>query len=400
MNITEHADHEHRRLAALETYGLMDSGEEIAYDDIARIAAAICEVPIALITFIDLKRQYFKSHIGTDYTENLRELSFCSHALASAQEIMVVNDATLDERFRENPMVTGPTKLVFYAGVPLVNHQGYALGTICVMDQKKHSLNDAQSAALISLGRQVVDKFELKKRNEELSLNNKELLNSNILIQKFASMAAHDIKNPLTSMLISSQLLQKRVEKLQDVQVTKLMELNISSTRALLGLVDEMLEYSKSPGLLTAKKQSVNIRSLIDRLKNLISIPENCRIELNSSCTELYHSAIALEQILLNLLSNAVRYNDKANGLIEVTIEQHLAEYVLTVRDNGIGIAPEMLDKIFDLNFVGTTSDRFNTAGTGIGLSTVKNLVNMLGGQINVSSTLSEGSSFEITLPV
>jgi len=387
---------EKERLSVLAGYDLMDSGVDKEFDAIAGIAAAICGIPISLITFIDDKRQYFKSHIGTDFTENQRELSFCTHAIASSEDIMIVQDATKDVRFANNPMVTGPAKLVFYAGVPLINEDGYALGTICVIDQKVHDLSAEQVAALKSLALQVVDKIELKRKVAKLEKANRELMNSNVLIQKFASMAAHDIKNPLSSMLLTSQLLRASTEKVGDERSLKLIDINITSTRTLLSLVDEMLEYSKSPGSLIARKQHINLRNLFDRLKNLVQVPANFRIDFHSPLTEIYYSVIAIEQILLNLISNAIRYNDKAEGKVIVSILDVDNHYMLEVADNGVGIAPEFHQQIFSANFTLNQADRFEQKGTGIGLSTVKDLVNVLNGDIQLKSQLGAGSVFTV----
>jgi len=387
---------EQKRLGILADYDLMDSGNDKEFDAIARIAAAICGIPISLITFIDDKRQYFKSHIGTDFTENQRELSFCTHAIASSDDIMIVQDATKDVRFADNPMVTGPAKLVFYAGVPLINEAGYALGTICVIDQEVHELSAEQVAALKSLALQVVDKIELKRKIAKLEKANHELMNSNVLIQKFASMAAHDIKNPLSSMLLTSQLLRASTEKLGDERSLKLIDINITSTRTLLSLVDEMLEYSKSPGSLIARKQKINLGTLFDRLKNLVQVPSNFRIDFHSPLTEIFYSVIAIEQILLNLISNAIRYNDKAEGKVIVSILDVDNHYMLEVADNGVGIAAEFHQQIFSANFTLNQADRFEQKGTGIGLSTVKDLVNVLNGDIQLKSQLGAGSVFTV----
>lgn len=386
------------RIAALESYDLMDSGSEKEFDAIAKIASVICNIPISLITFIDEDRQWFKSHIGTELSENEREISFCTHAIASREEILIVHDARMDERFADNPMVTGPTKLIFYAGVPLINEDGHALGTICVLDQKKHILSDDQIDALKSLAVQVVDKIELRRKISTLQKTNEQLTNSNILIQKFSSMAAHDIKNPLTSILLTSQLLKHSIDESVSLRSHKLIDMNISSSQTLLGLVDEMLEYSKSPEFLIARKQKIILKSLFERLLSLLTIPENFNIEFSSAVDEIHYSSIALEQILLNLLTNAIRYNDKEAGLVKIELINGENFYNIVVSDNGIGIAEEHLNKVFDSHYTIGGVDRNNKKGTGIGLSTVKDLVNMLDGSIEINSALGKGTNFILEL--
>jgi signal transduction histidine kinase len=389
---------EDNRLLALESYDILDTGEEKDFDDLTSLASAICQIPIALITFINEDRQWFKSHHGTDFTENSRALSFCTHAIASNEEITIVPNATLDERFADNPMVTGPTKITFYAGVPLINEDGFALGTLCVFDQQQRVLSRDQIIALKILAKQVVDKIELKRKVLKLERVNQELLNSNVLIQKFASMAAHDIKNPLSSILLTSQALKTRHEKTQDEASLRLVNVNINAAKNLLTLVNEMLEYSKTPSLLTAKKSTFEFKSFVQRICSLLIIPENIEINLLSENREVYASAIAMEQIIINLLSNAIRYNDKNPGIINIRFDEESEAYLLEVEDNGIGIAEEYFEKIFENNFSLKVSDRNNEKGSGIGLSTVKDLINLLDGTIKVSSTVGTGTTFSVKL--
>jgi signal transduction histidine kinase len=391
-------ENEADRLVALQSYNIFDTAEESDFDAIASLASAICGVPIALITFIDEKRQWFKSHKGTEFTENLRELSFCTHVIASDDDILIVPDARLDERFVDNPMVTGETQITFYAGVPLVNEDGFALGTLCVIDQQVQTLTDDQEQALKTLGRQIIDKLELRRKVASLEKANQDLLNSNVLIQKFASMAAHDIKNPLSSILLTSQALKIRQEKLGDEGCQRLVDLNITSTKNLLELVEEMLAYSKSPSLLLAKKQNFELNSLINKVVSLLAVPENVGIILPNQSHKLYFSIIALEQILINLLSNAIRYTNKEKSYIKIRFEQDDDFYRLEVEDNGVGIAEQYHEKIFSNNFTLKITDRYNKKGSGIGLSTVKDLLNVLNGNIYVKSVPGEGATFFIAI--
>ncbi|MFL9833644.1 GAF domain-containing protein [Chryseobacterium terrae] len=114
----------------------MDSGEEEDFDDLTEIAASICNTPIALISFVDTNRQWFKSHFGIDTIQTDRCHSFCSHAIENPEALMEVENALEDVRFQNNALVTGSPDIRFYAGMPLVDEQGYALGSICVIDNK------------------------------------------------------------------------------------------------------------------------------------------------------------------------------------------------------------------------------------------------------------------------
>ena len=158
---------ETERLAELEGYSILDSMPEQAFDDITFLASAIFRAPIAMISLVDSDRQWFKSRIGLDATETQRDLAFCAHAILDTGEVLVVPDATKDERFASNPLVTSDPNIRFYAGSPLVTPRGNALGTICVIDRVAREISDEQRKALAALSRQVMAQLELRKLVEE-----------------------------------------------------------------------------------------------------------------------------------------------------------------------------------------------------------------------------------------
>jgi GAF domain-containing protein len=153
---------EETRLTALAAAQVMDTPPEVAFDNLAKLAAAICEVPIALVTFVDRHRQWFKAKVGTMIEETPREVSFCGHAVASDQPL-IVQDARRDMRFADNPIVVDDPRIVFYAGVPLRATDGAALGTLCVMDRTPRQLTAAQMQALDMLARQATTELRLRR---------------------------------------------------------------------------------------------------------------------------------------------------------------------------------------------------------------------------------------------
>jgi len=163
MLIAPLPDNEPQRLARLHGLGVLDTLPQQAFDDISALAQAICGTPIALITMIDRERQWFKSRIGVDLTETPREVAFCSHAILNSGQPMMVPDMRQDERFHDNPLVTGPTQVRFYAGAPIVTDDGFALGAVCVIDQQPRELTPVQLDALTRLSALVATLLEHEK---------------------------------------------------------------------------------------------------------------------------------------------------------------------------------------------------------------------------------------------
>jgi len=141
---------EARRLAALAATGLIDSPAEERFDRIARLAAAVTDSPIALVSLLTAKRQWFKARVGLDARQTPREWAFCSHAILHDGPFMV-EDATADERFRDNPLVLAQPHIRFYAGVPVRDRAGLPMGTLCVIDREPRRLRAAELQALRDL---------------------------------------------------------------------------------------------------------------------------------------------------------------------------------------------------------------------------------------------------------
>jgi diguanylate cyclase (GGDEF)-like protein len=154
---------EAERLAVLRSYEVLDSLCESSFDQIVELATMLTGSPISLVCLVDVERQWFKAHAGLDVSETPRACSFCAHAILDPAAPLIVRDATKDPRFADNPLVTGPPGIRFYAGVPLVAPEGTALGTLCIIDRQPRDFGEREHFIMTRLAGCVMTALELRR---------------------------------------------------------------------------------------------------------------------------------------------------------------------------------------------------------------------------------------------
>ena len=389
---------EQERLVALKEYDILDTMPESEFDDITRMASAICHTPVSLINIIDENRQWIKSNYGLAGRETKREYSFCTYAIANPDDILIIPDLREDDRFYDHPFVAGKPNMVFYAGVPLVNPNGYALGALCIMDYEPRSLDATQIVNLRALARQVVALLELRKNARQLKEVRAELSYLYTDFEKLCTIASHDLKSPLNNIISLTHLLLQDYATKLDAEGNEYIAFLNDAAYHLSDLVSGILSYAKSSQLIVRDKEDIRVSSLVEEVASLLNVPENMFISFTKDNRQAYTSRIALKQILTQLIHNAVKYNDKSQGTVEVKFHEDQTRYLFEVKDNGPGIAASDTEKIFAL------FDRLNNKirdgeSMGIGLTIVKRLAEKLDGEISLISEPGKGSTFILSIP-
>lgn len=385
---------EKQRVAAVRSYHLLDTLPEKDFDNITALTASICDTPIALVTLLDSDRNFLKSHYGLSFNDTPRDTSFCGHAILEETDIFVVEDARKDPRFENNPLTTN-MDAIFYAGARLVNSEGYSLGTLCVFDTKPRTITKKQRNALSALAYQVVNLFEARKHNRMLMAAQEELRERNEELKNFAGIVSHDMKMPLANMIITSDMLQAKYGDLLDAQAKKYLDYIKQSSFTLSEYISGMLEHYETDRTASHVEEIFDSQDLLEEIIELLNINIDCEINLPDENIEMQANKAALEQIFINLIGNSIKYNDKEKIKIDIDCHEKDDVYHFSISDNGMGIPKEELSNIFELFGTIGVLDRNGVKGNGIGLSTVKKLITKLEGEIEVSSTLGVGTTFE-----
>lgn len=388
---------EENRIAQLKRYNILDTLTEQDYEDITFLASVIFDVPIALISFVDSDRQWFKSHRGLSASETLREYSFCAHAINNTSEVMIVEDSRIDERFKDNPLVTGDPEIVFYAGAPLINEDGFGLGTVCIIDNRVRKLTDQQIKSLQALSSQVMTLLKLRKANLELESLKLDLETRNKNLEQFAMVVSHDIKSPLTTIILANKIISDEYGDKLGADFNNLTSRSSNSANKIKSLVDGILSYYKNHENFNSHDR-IDVSAFFESLNRSIDVPEKVIISYTNDIDFIEFDRSQLEQIFSNLINNSIRYNHNEVVQINIGAKEEGDFYKFFFKDNGIGIAKENHEKVFDLFTTLSPVDNAGLKGSGIGLPTIKKIIENAKGNISISSELGKGTSFTFTL--
>ncbi len=388
---------ETQRLELIRQLDVLDTDAEEIYDGIVYIASLICNTPVSMISIVDTNRQWFKSILGSNERQTPRDYSFCAHAILGS-EILEIPDSAKDDRFKDNPIVTGPPYVRFYAGAPLELNDGLRVGTLCVIDHKPNKLNEQQLKALHALSLQVTKLLELRLKIKEVEIlreNDKNIVN----------MLTHELRNPLTSIggFLSLTTLSK--QKYHDSNYDDIVEKCLKNTERMLRIVNEFLNYSYwKDGFWTVNKKRNDINACIAESAALAKgYAEKCKIllelQLDNNIPKFDFDYENILNVLENLLSNAAKYSlEGGKVVLSSKIEDSMVK--IQVQDFGVGIPEKDRDKVFKPFALYSCENRAGIKGSGLGLSVAKSIIEKHGGELKFDSSENKGTIFYFTLPL
>ncbi|MDY8135590.1 GAF domain-containing sensor histidine kinase [Aquimarina sp. 2201CG5-10] len=386
------------RLEALKSLDILDTSSEKEFDEITALAAHLCNTEVALISLVDSNRQWFKSKYGMVTDETPKAYSFCAHAILEPENPLIIPDARKDKRFYKNPLTESDQPVIFYTGIPLVDKDGFALGTLCVIDSKPKELSEKQLDSLKALASQVIILFELNKKNKDLEKMQGKLKKRNQALREFARVISHDLKMPLANIVTTSDLLQLKLREVLDKESKEYFGYIKESSFTMSNYISDVLDHYESESLVKNKPEEFRINDLLKEITGLLSIESDCTINFPKGNPKLNCNKMALKQIFFNLIGNSIKYNDKEQTIIAIETHKDKLFYYFRIKDNGMGIPKDKQATIFNLFTTANTTDKNGNKGNGIGLTTVKKMVENLGGNIKVSSTEGEQTTFDFML--
>ena len=402
------------RLDELESFEILDTEAQFEFDQLTELAQKLFNMPIVLVSLIDSERQWFKSKQGLEACETGRDVSFCGHAILS-DEIFEIKNSMEDDRFADNPLVTGDPRVIYYIGCPLKTPSGYKVGTLCMIDQKPNSLTDEQKQTFKVLADQVMSQMVLFRQNKHLKYKmetieaqyqtiseNKARLVNNARLASLGKMAggiAHEVNNPLAILKMASRNLVREIDS-----ETPNKEKVLKSTKT---IDDTVVRINKTiQSLKSLSRQATAdppIESNIhDIIENTLSVCEekfkNHQIFFNvkeNTNPKVLCRPNEVSQVLLNLLNNSYdAVEELEDKWIQVVTSIKNDKVCISVIDSGNGISQEIAAEIMQPFFTTKPIGK----GTGLGLSISKNLLESQQGELIIDHE-SANTKFDILLP-
>ncbi|MBG0830951.1 GAF domain-containing sensor histidine kinase [Planomonospora sp. ID67723] len=390
---------EAERVAELATLQSLTAVPEPDFTAIAQLAATACQTPLALVTLIESEGQTYKGRVGITATHGGREATACSYVICS-REVLEIPDALADERFLENPWVTGEPYVRFYCGAPIVTSHDHALGAVCVMDHMPRRLTEHQHQALTTLAAAVAGLMEARYYTQRADEIVTRLQEAEELKSQFLRTVNHELRTPLTSISSYLQLIQDG--ELDEVTEQKFLRVIERNSQRILALIDDLLLMASLNARTAAHHPGeVNLAELARRAVEKVTPAAregHLVVAVHAPASVMvWVDAARLEHALTQVLDNAIKFTPPGGSVIAVVEGEPVP--TIEVRDTGIGIAPADLEHVLEDFYRGGEAEERAIGGTGVGLSITNKIVQLHSGQVHIDSRPGRGTRVRISLP-
>ncbi|OHX64329.1 sensor histidine kinase [Flammeovirga pacifica] len=394
MKAPETPENEFDRIKDLYSYNILDTLGDIDFDYITKMAAQICQTKISVVSLIDRDRQWFKSKYGLDAPETPREVSFCGHAILDPFNLLEVKDARKDERFHDNPLVTGAPHVIFYAGIPLMSEKGNALGTLCVIDDHPGELSDDQKESLKILSHQVVRLLDLRKRTLEIEESNKELTKYSKHLKEFIQISTEDMNGPVLSM---DSIINIAILKQPDPQIEGYLKRISREIDILKEMMEDFRRYDEIVKY-EIHYDNYSIQDLSEELKSiLMGYMRQYPIEVTSELECLRIDKKSLIEIFYQLFTYLLGYGEYLDMQFNLQVQESYFNYNFSLRIKELVIAEQHIKNIFD-PFVSKIIEQKNQNKYKKDLSILQKQISLLGGKIKVVSNSDIGTEVHFSI--
>lgn len=382
---------EAKRQRALCDLRLLDTPAEERFDRITRTAAALFDVPIALISLVDSGRQWFKSKVGLNAVQTSRDISFCGHAILGDAPL-IVEDALTDVRFLDNPLVAGPPNIRFYAGMPLRSTDGWPLGTLCLIDSQPRNFSPENAKRLIDIAAWAEREINFV---VEIDLAIMEMRNT------FLRLVSHELRTPVTGMLGALEMMRSDIANGERVNI--LASIAEDGANRINRIVDDIVELAElDAGQRDLVPSRLELRPVIDAaVAPFADEAHSQNVELRVDfCGPNYAdvAAKALQRILHSLIDNAICFAPQGSVVVLGTQILDGGWLRISVEDDGPGISAAHLPRLFMPFVQADSSDSRLHAGCGMGLAIARRLATAIGGRLVYESREGGGSRFSLEL--
>ena len=379
--------------SAPEEFSILRSAPNKEFSNILYLCAHSCGAQHAALVIVEKEKSWVKTTYGLSKEEVPKEDVFWQ-AVFEQGGILEVRDIKEDTRFQ----VLQDSRISTFIGVPLVTENGDTLGIISISNEKPIHLAEPQRECLNILAKQVLNLVAFTKQNNQYLRVQQQLEQKYRDLEKFASVVSHDLKSPLANIISLTDLLKEENQGNFNDDTREYLDYLSQASHSLRSYVDGLLIFYRTEHLLNKKEEDFELGAFFKQITKLYTVNPQVVINYPTRGRLQQVNKSALSQIFMNLISNAIKHNSKEFCHVDILFEPRENYYHFEVKDNGNGIPAEKFQEIFELFTTLDQNDRDGNPGSGIGLATVKKLVEHMGGDIEISSEPGKGSNFKFKI--